>query len=340
MPNASRYLLRSFSTLFFSIFVPIIAIGSLILFVRIAKLTEVTQMSFAEMVTMYGYFLPTILFYTLPIVFFAALTLTMVKLSNDFETIVLFSFGISPARILRFFAPITLLTVLLLLLLSLALVPITKQLIKSFVSYKSVHAVLNIEASEFGQKFGPWLVFLEKKNPETGTLHNIVLYDASHPGEEQILMARTGRFINERGALGLQLENGVAYRLTKEKIDQIDFNVMKIYDTSSHEPFTYRNIAEYWLTAFSDRKRLKDFIIFLSVSLFPLVTLFWALALGILQPRYDRNYAYIGILGVTALYYGAMSAMAKESVTGSGALLFIFLIAGLLFFHARVQQRF
>jgi lipopolysaccharide export system permease protein len=340
MRNTSAYLLRSFSGLFFSIFLPIIAIGSLILFVRIAKITEVTQMSFSEMLTMYGYFVPTILFYTLPITFFAALTLTMVKLSNDFENIVLFSFGISPARILRFFTPVTFATVGLLLLLSLALIPITKQLVKSFISYKSVHAVLNIQASEFGQKFGPWLVFLESKDEKTGRLHNIVLYNASDPKEEQILLADSGEFFNENGVLGLKLIDGQAYRITDRLIDQIDFKTMKIYDTSTHEPFTYRNLAEYWLMALSDRKRLKDLIIFIAVSLFPLLTLAYAFSYGVLHPRYDKNYSYLAILGVTTLYYGVISAVAKSSPLGSGLFLLLFLVTGIVLFRLRVQRRF
>ncbi|WP_456453234.1 LptF/LptG family permease [Hydrogenimonas sp.] len=340
MRNTAGYLIRSFSGLFFSIFLPIIAIGSLILFVRIAKITEVTQMSFGEMLLMYGYFVPTILFYTLPITFFAALTLTMVKLSNDFENIVLFSFGISPARILRFFTPLTVATVGLLLLLSLALIPITKQLIKSFISYKSVHAVLNIQASEFGQKFGKWLVFLESKDEETGKLHNIVLYNASTPKEEQILLAKDGEFFNEGGVLGLKLLQGQAYRITKGQIDQIDFKTMKIYDTSTHEPFTYRNLAEYWLMAVSDAKRLKDLIIFIAVSLFPLLTLFFAFTYGIHHPRYDKNHAYLAILGVTTLYYGIISAVAKSSPLGSGLFLALFFVTGLLLFYLKVQKRF
>jgi lipopolysaccharide export system permease protein len=340
MRNTSAYLLRSFSGLFFSIFLPIIAIGSLILFVRIAKITEVTQMSFSEMLLMYGYFVPTILFYTLPITFFAALTLTMVKLSNDFENIVLFSFGISPARILRFFTPVTFATVGLLLLLSLALIPITKQLVKSFISYKSVHAVLNIQASEFGQKFGPWLVFLEAKDEETGRLHNIVLYNTSDPKEEQILLARSGEFFNENGVLGLKLIDGQAYRLTDKLIDQIDFKTMKIYDTSTHKPFTYRNLAEYWLMATTDKKRLKDLIIFLAVSLFPLLTLTYAFSYGILHPRYDKNYSYLAILGVTTLYYGIISAVAKTSPLGSGLFVLLFFVTGAVLFWVRVQKRF
>ncbi|WP_201352884.1 LptF/LptG family permease [Hydrogenimonas urashimensis] len=339
MRNISGYLVKSFSGLFFSIFMPIIAIGSLILFVRIAKITEVTQMSFSEMLLMYSYFLPTILFYTLPITFFAALTLTMVKLSNDFENIILFTFGISPHRLLRFFGPLTFMTVALLLLLSLALIPITKQLTKSFISYKSVHAVLNIEPSQFGQKFGDWLVFLESKDEEGG-LHNIVLYNASDPREEQVLIAREGSFVNENGVMGLQLKNGEAYRIRHDVIDQINFKTMKIYDTSVHKPFTYHNLIEYWLMAFTDKKRRKDFIIFVAVSLFPLLTIFYALSYGVIHPRYDKNYSYLAILAVTTIYYGVISSVAKTSPTASIAFLALFLAAGASLFYLKVQKRF
>ncbi len=339
MARSSTYLLKSFGTLFFSIFLPIIAIGSLILFVRIAKITEVTQMTFAEMLTLYGYFIPTVLFYTLPITFFAALTLTMVRLSNDFESIVLFSFGISPARIARFFTPVTLLMTGTLLLIALALIPITKQLIKSFINYKSVHAVLNIEASQFGQKFGRWLVFLEKKD-EKGRLYNIVLYNPSNPKEEEVLTAKEGRFINEKGVSGLQLEHGEAYRITHQKVHRIDFETMKIYDTSIHRPFTYRNIVDYWMAAVDDSKRRKDLILFLAVSLFPLLTLAWALTYGILHPRYDRNYAYAAIFGVTTLYYGVLSAVAKMPPIYSIIFLLAFWLVGLSLFIKKTQKRF
>ncbi len=340
MRNISGYLIKSFSGLFFSIFLPIIAIGSLILFVRIAKITEVTQMSFSEMLLMYGYFLPTIIFYTLPITFFAALTLTMVKLSNDFENIILFSFGISPHRLLRFFGPVTFMTVGLLLLLSLALIPITKQLTKSFISYKSMHAVLNIKPSQFGQKFGDWLVFLESKEKKSGILHNIVLYNASNPKEEQILIAKKGTFINENGVAGLMLENGEAYRIQQDLIDQINFKTMKIYDTSIHKPFTYHNLVEYWLMATSDKKRLKDFVIFIAVSLFPLVTLFYALSYGVMHPRYHKNYSYPAIFLVTTLYYGILSGIAKTSPLGAVTFLVLFLLFGALIFYFKIQKRF
>ncbi|MCF6201537.1 MAG: LptF/LptG family permease [Hydrogenimonas sp.] len=339
MRKTSEYLLKSFSGIFFSIFLPIIVIGSLILFVRIAKLTEVTQMSAGEMLLMYGYSLPTILFYTLPVTFFAALVLTLNKLSNDFESVVLFSFGISPARLVNFFYPLVLLLIALLMLLSLGLIPITKQLTKSFIAYKSMHAVLNIEASQFGQKFGEWLVFLESKDKDSNTLHNIVLYN-SKPSHEQILIADMGRFINENGVLGLMLSNGRAYSIQNDKVNQIDYKVMKIYDTTQYKPFTYQNLKDYWSIAKEERKRLKDMIIFIAISLFPIATLYFAFAYVILHPRYQKNYGYLAILLSTAIYYGVISAIAKTSAAASAIFVLLFLATGVLLFYKRVERRF
>ncbi len=339
MHKTSGYLFKTFSGIFFSIFLPIIVIGSLILFVRIAKLTEVTQIDASEMLLMYGYSLPTILFYTLPVTFFAALVMTLGKLSNDFESIVLFSFGISPYKLIRFFYPFVFLLILVSLLLSLGLIPITKQLTKSFISYKSMNAVLNIEASRFGQKFGDWLVFLESKDKETNTLQNIVLYNAK-PFQEQLLIAKTGHFINENGALGLMLSNGQAYNIEKEKVTEIDYKIMKIYDTSSYKPFTYQNLKEYWEHAMKDKKRLKDLVIFIAISLFPLATLYYAFAYGVIHPRYQKNYGYITILLATAIYYGTVSAIAKTSALYTFLFIAIFMFSGIWLFYRRVQTKF
>jgi len=339
MRKISNYLLYSFSGYFFSIFMPIIAIGSLILFVRIAKLTEITHMTALEMLLMYSYSLPMMLFYTLPITFFTALILTLNKLSNDYEAVVFFSFGISPIRILLAFIPPVILLSITLAVLSLVLIPITKQLTKSFIHYKSVNAVINIEASKFGQKFGDWMVFLESRD-KSGVLNNIVLYNASNPKEEQFLIAKKANFFNENGTPGLILKSGQAYRISENKIDQINYKEMKMYHNIRLDPFSYQNIPQYWLFALQNSKRMKDLIISIAISLFPLATLFWAFAFSILHPRYDKNYGYIVILTVTATYYGVVSSLAKTSPAGTLIFALLFAILGAFVFYKKVQTRF
>jgi len=339
MRKISSYLLYSFSGYFFSIFMPIIAIGSLILFVRIAKLTEVTHIDAFEMLLMYGYSLPIILFYTLPITFFTALILTLNKLSNDYEAVVLFSFGISPVRLLTTFIPPVILLSITLAVLSLVLIPITKQLTKSFIHYKSVNTVVNIEASRFGQKFGDWMVFLESRD-KNDILNNIVLYNPSNPKEEQFLIAKKGSFFNENGTPGLILKSGQAYRIGENKIDQINYKEMKMYHNVKLDPFSYQNIPEYWLFALQNSKRMKDLIISITISLFPFATLFWAFAFGILHPRYDKNYGYIVVLTVTATYYGVVSSLAKTSLVATLLFALLFTSLGAFLFYKKVQTRF
>jgi lipopolysaccharide export system permease protein len=318
---------------------PIIAIGSLILFVRIAKLTEVTHMNASEMLLMYGYSLPMMLFYTLPITFFTALILTLNKLSNDYESVVLFSFGISPIRILTLFLPLILLLSITLLVLSLVLMPITKQLTKSFINYKSINAVVNIEASKFGQKFGNWMVFLESRD-KNSSLNNVVLYNNSNSKEEQFLIAKKGNFFNENGTPGIILNSGEAYRIYKNKVNQINYKEMKMYHNVKVKPFSYQNIPEYWSYAKKNPKRMKNLILSIAISIFPFSTLFWAFAFGILHPRYDKNYGYITILAVTASYYGAISTLAKSSFVGTSLFIILFTSLGAILFYNKVQRRF
>ncbi len=340
MRKAGSYLLQSFSGIFFSIFMPIIAIGSLILFIRIAKLTEVTQMSFSEMMTVYIYFLPNLLFYTLPITFFAALAIALSKLSDDFETIVLFSFGISPTKLLKIFLPVTAAMTALLLVMSLALIPISKQQLKSFINYKSVNTVLNIEASKFGQKFGQWLVYLEKKDRQTGTLHNIVLFNPDRLDKQQLLIADKGIFFTDSGVHGINLYDGVAYNIQPEKIGQIDYKIMKIYQPDRSQVFSYKNLTEYWTAAHHDKKRRKDLFIYIAVSFFPLVTLCFALFTGIRHPRYDKNFVYPLLFAITAAYYGAVSSLAKTSPIGTLFFLLLATAAGAALFYRQVERRF
>jgi len=318
---------------------PIIAIGSLVLFVRIAKLTEITHMTAHEMLLMFSYSLPMILFYTLPIIFFTSLILTLNRLSNDYETVVLFSFGISPFRIIRIFIPSVLLLCITLIVLSIVLIPITKQLTKSFINYKSVNAALNIEASKFGQKFGDWMLFLESRSKD-GTLHNIVLYNASNLKEEQFLIAKEGGFFNENGTVGLMLKSGHAYRIAEDKIDQINYKTLRLYHNVNIAPFSYQNIPQYWKGAIDNSKRMKDLIIYISISLFPLATLFWAFAFGILHPRYDKNYSYIMLLIVTSAYYGAVSSLAKTAPIATLGFILFFTGLGGIIFYKKVQRRF
>ena len=80
MGRLKGYLLSNFSQIYFSIFLPLFVIASVIMLVKIAAFTSVIQLSFFEMVKLYLFMLPELLFYTLPVTFFISAVMTVSKL--------------------------------------------------------------------------------------------------------------------------------------------------------------------------------------------------------------------------------------------------------------------
>jgi lipopolysaccharide export system permease protein len=296
-------------------------------------------MDLGEMARLFGYFVPILFFYTLPIAFFAALAITMRRLSEDYETTALFSFGLSPAQLLARFLPLSLAVTLLLLLLSLGLVPLTKQLSKSFLAYKRMHAAISIKPSQYGQKFGDWMVYLESRD-DNRNLKNIILYSPSMEGAEEMLFAQNGHFFNRQGVMGLQLRNGHVYRIGERTIDSVRFDEMTLYHTTPVKPFNYQRLADYWRRAENDAKRRKDLMLFIGVSLFPLLTLSYALLIGIRHTRYQSGWLYPSILGVTLVYYGTLTVAAKHSAIGAVLFMLAFGITGIMLFWQFTHKRF
>ena len=116
MNKLEKYLINNLSTLFLSIFLSLFAIASVVFLIKLATYTAVIQLTIFEMFKLYLFVLPQILFYTLPITFFIAAALSIFRLSNDNEIVILFALGIHPKFLLKtLFKPAFLLTILLFL---------------------------------------------------------------------------------------------------------------------------------------------------------------------------------------------------------------------------------
>lgn len=161
MDRAQNYLLKSFSTIFASLFFTLFFIASIVFFIKISIITSVITINFIELLMMYVYLLPNILIYTIPITFFIALCLSLFQLSKENETIVLFTLGYNPKKIATLFVFVSMLISVLLILNTLVLIPRAKQLNANFIDYKRTEAKFNIKATEFGQKFSDWLVYID-----------------------------------------------------------------------------------------------------------------------------------------------------------------------------------
>ena len=256
------------------------------------------------MTKLYFFILPEILFYTFPISFFIAATLTLFKLSNDNEIVVLFALGIHPKVILRtFFTPALFLTIILIFDFF-VLFPHTKVLSKNFISYKTSEAKFNLSASEFGHKFGEWLLYIGKNNPDE-TYSDVILFNKKQK-EEILIDAKKAEIINDAGVLRLKLTNGEGYSYSDEKFTQIDFETMYINDTMKTNLIRYETPIEYWTSEHRAKKKKRKFITNLLLSLFPILSLFMVASIGIVHVRHQKGKVYL-YLFLSLLIYDALA---------------------------------
>ena len=302
MDRLQKYILRNLSSLFLSIFLSLFAIASVIFLIKLATYTAVIQLSVWEMTKLYIFVLPEVLFYTLPVTFFIAATLTLFKLSNDNEIIVLFALGIKPKFLIQTLLKPALLLTILLTFDFFILFPHATVLSSNFVSYKKSEAKFNLAASEFGNSFGDWLLYLgEKKND--GTYYKVFLFNKK--GKEEILIsAQKAQIINDSGILRLKLTNGEGYSYSTQKLSQVNFKTMIINDTMKTHLHPYRKPLDYWLSKDRHKSKVQMFITDTLLSIFPVISLFIVVAIGVVQVRHQKSRVYLYLFISIILYYG------------------------------------
>jgi len=309
MDKLEKYIVNNLSSLFFSMLLPLFTIASMVFLIRLSIATSVIQVSAFEMFKLYLFILPDIIFYTMPLTFFIAATLTMNKLSSDNEMIVLFSLGISPNLIIKTLSKPALFLSFLMLTNYLIIAPYTEVLSDNFIEQKKTNAHLNLSASEFGNKFGEWLVFIEENNPD-GSYKNMVLFKKTD-NEEIIISAKKAEIMNKNNLLTLKLFNGKGYTYSQEKFSEITFKEMDINNKSTSDYSTYLSAYKYWSS--SKRKKRKNIRLITNTlfSFFPLFSIFLVASIGIVHSRHQKNMTYLFIfLGIIS-YYGVTLSLQK-----------------------------
>jgi lipopolysaccharide export system permease protein len=323
MKILDRYITNNLYLIFLSMFIPLFAIASMIFMIKLATYTAVIQLSVLDLVKLYLFVLPEILFYTLPITFFIASVLTLFRLSNDNEIVVLFSLGIKPATILKSLLKPALLLTILLVFNFFILSPHTKTLSKNFVSYKKSEAKFNLSASEFGHSFGDWLLYIGKEDDKEN-YSDVILFNKKQK-EEIIISAKKAKIINNAGVLRLKLTNGEGYSYSKEKLSQINFDTMYINDTMKTNLTPYNSTLEYWMPQHKEnetfvenylvnediRFKKRKFALNTLLSLFPLFSLFLVATIGIVHVRHQKSKVYLYLFIGIAIYYGATLGLKK-----------------------------
>ena len=297
----SNYLHSQLAISFFPIFLELFFITSVVFLVKIVSLTSVIKMNFIELFSLYLYTVPQILLFTLPISYFLSLVISISKLSSEYEMTVITSFGVGPLNIVKKLLPITLLISIALLVITLGLIPKAKYLMNSFIDYKKNEANFNIKESEFGQKFGDWLIFIEKK--EDNIYKNVKLFKKEN-NKEELIVSETAILENKKGNLTFKLFNGKIFIIDDSELNEIDFETMYINEiVNNQQILVFSTSLNYWILSLEYNLDNDSFVFFILTSIFPLISLFLVITFGYFNPRYEKNRAVAYSIGAVILYY-------------------------------------
>lgn len=303
--NLRNYIFLNFNQVFFPLFFTLFFISSVILFVKIAGLTSIVQMTFYELFELYYYSMPGVIFFTIPVSFFAGAVIALNKMSYDYEMPVLFSLGMSPGTLIRLFFKLSILVSFLLLIMSLGMVPLSKQLYKSFLEEKQNSANINIRTTEFGQKFGDWMIYINENDEENKKFKDVVMFSPGNFKKESFIMARDAKIVGDELGIRLELSQGKAFLEQNNTLEQINYKTMQIRDMSEGSASDFTGIISHWKKAFEgDAKRAKELCASVLTSLFPILSIFLILAFGIHNPRYQKNRSYFFIILACSIFYG------------------------------------
>jgi lipopolysaccharide export system permease protein len=339
MVKVKSYISSNFVNSFLTIFLPFFLIISLVYLVKISALTSKIQITFLELLKLYSYSVPDIVFYTLPLSFIAALANVLVKLSQENELIALYALGLNANKLLRRLLLLSILFSILLGAISFLAMPLSKQLYKSFKEEKKAEAKLNIIPGELGQKFGDYYIYVKEK--EGALFNDMVVYNRQDMNNEQFFAAQTGKLNNQPEVSSLLLNDGYGYTYSDIKLQQAQYVSLEVFDSVKKMPYKFEDIIEHWGQAATDEKRMHRVLFFSFVSLIPLLALYLVASYTMINPRYQSNHTFLVIFATSLLLYLIASALEKWG-TPFTLIFAIFSVAilGQLLFHKRVSRYF
>ncbi len=310
MGRVRWYIVSNFLRTFLTLFIPLFFVISLVHVVKIAALTHKIEIDLVELLEMFSYFVPTILFYTLPISFIAAVSSMFFRLSIDNELMALFTLGIKSSYVVRIISVIALLLTTILLFLALFIMPQSKHLFNQFKNNKLKEARLNIVPNQLGQKFGNFYIYLKSK--QKNDLRDIVIYNRDKEGNNQIFIASQGKIINQNGLFWLELYQGKGYTYDHDTLKEIEYAKMSIFDSVEFDAINFKNSMLYWGEGNEGVRRQLFVMIF--TSLIPILSLYIVVSFSIINPRYQNNRSFLVISSIASIFYLVATVIKREGI--------------------------
>jgi lipopolysaccharide export system permease protein len=337
--KTKSYITTHFTKSFLTVFLPFFLIISLIYLVKISALTAQIQISFQELLLLFSYSVPDIIYYTLPLSFIVALSSVLIRLSSENELIALYALGFDAGKIVRSLFWISLLFSLFLLVVSLIAMPTSKQLYKSFKEEKKADAQLNIVPGKLGQKFGNYYIYV--KSNDNGIYKNLVIYNRSDLENEQFFASRYGQMRKHGRKGALFLIDGYGYTYGKNSLQQAKYTTLEVFDRVKNKPFHFQDIVAYWGQAPHNKKIEHRLLFFLFISLIPLLSVYLIAAYSMINPRYQSGHMFAVAFFTALLLYLIGSSLEKwgNFYLLAGAVILVF-STGYYLFKKRVARYF
>ena len=222
------------------------------------------------------------------------------------------------------------------------MIPIAAQLNANFIDYKKTVAKLNLKPTQFGQKFSDWMVYVgsEMQDNNGTTYKDIVMFNPYIKDSQRLITAKNAKITNTNQSIELSLADGKMYDIKDEIYHQSNFKSMKIRTAQSEEISDIGSIKEYWTEANSSEKRRKDLSTYVLVALFPLASTLFAISFGIVTYRYEKGMVYVGTFGVLFGYFTLIMLFSSKPAFAIPLIFFVFLLAGILLFKAKIMRRY
>jgi lipopolysaccharide export system permease protein len=190
--------------------------------------------------------------------------------------------------------------------------PHAKTLSMNFWRVKRSEAKFNISASEFGHNFGSWLLFVGKDN-EDHSYGDVVLFHKDSE-KEIIIGAKRATVDNSGGVLKLALKTGKGYSYTNDSLTQMQFDTLFINNIMTSNQRKYLSAYDFW---FNNEPKLQaihkqKFITNTLIALFPLMSLFMVMAIGVAHVRHQKAYIYLFLFLSIVLYFGLSIGLASK----------------------------
>ena len=325
MDKLNKYLINNFFHTFIILFGILFVISSMILLLTISNVTMMLKINISEFLYLYFLSLPEIIFFTIPLSFFIAASITIAKLFENSELLSVLSLGVSPKKILKPFLYISIFITIISLIITFFSVPASSILYKNFFNIKKAESNFNFLVSSTGQKFGEWSLFAQKKVNKK--YHNIVMYNNK---KKILITAPIGYTTKKDNIFSLILLNGHIYNKNK-KTNYIKFKKLKINEKINITNLSFQTIGQYIKT--NKDKTNKYFLI----SFFPLIAYFFIGGISFFHNRYQKNYSIIYTLAISIAYYIAAFVLHKN-LYSIFYIVPIFIIIGIIFSKKRIKR--